>query len=179
MLNKQFFEWLMKLASYEPFIRTIDQTEYALQRQIAAELVLRFVAFRAIPYNGRWDVHEYLDDALINVAQDERFDLDREALVFRETFSLLADAQGDKAFKRWDGVSFTGKFLMSVFEVIGTGVATHIESIKKLPNPAQFVVLRSKELWENENFNRHSGAGVRGTTRLSHLIPLAKEFFQP
>ncbi len=179
MLNKDFFDWLMQRAENRDFLEAIDQTDYALQKQVAAELVLRFVVFRALPYDGRWDVHEYLDDALIRLAQDESFDWAQETDVFDQTFSLLRGALGAKAFNRWDGSAFTGKFLMSVFEVIGPGVATHLDAIQSKADPKSFVVQRSKALWVDETFNRYSGAGIRGTTRLSKLIPLAHDFLKP
>ncbi len=179
MLNKDFDKWLRDLAKKPDFVKTIDQTEYALEKQSATELVLRFVAFRAVPYDGLLDVHEYLDEALINLAQDTSFDWEKEATIFNETFALLNAAQGDRAFKRWDGTSFGGKFLMSVFEVVGTGVAVHLEAIRKLPDPSSFIVERSKQLWSEPIFDKNSGAGVRGTQRLSKLLPFASIFLKP
>jgi uncharacterized protein with ParB-like and HNH nuclease domain len=179
MLNKDFYAWLVARTQNSDFLETIDQTEYALQKQIAAELVLRFVTFRAIPYDGRLDVHEYLDDALIDLARDAKFDWSKETEVFNRTFSLLKTAQGDKAFKRWNGLAFTGKFLMSVFEIVGTGVASHLDAIEQTGDPSGFIIERSKKLWGEETFTRYSGAGIRGTTRLNKLIPFASAFFKP
>jgi len=179
MLNKEFYDWLVARTQNTDFLETIDQTEYALQKQMAGELVLRFVAFRAIPYDGRLDVHEYLDDALIELAQNSDFDWSKETDIFNRTFSLLKSAQGNKAFKRWDGNTFAGKFLMSVFEVVGTGVASHLDAIERTGDPTRFVIDRSKKIWGEESFTRYSGAGIRGTTRLNKLIPFSRSFFKP
>jgi hypothetical protein len=94
---------------------------------------------------------------------------------------LLDRALGDKAFRKWDGQSFSGKFLMSVFEVVATGVSKNLEDIEALPENerTRFVVKRCKELWSDATFTKNNGAGVRGTTRLANLLPMAGDFFGP
>ena len=67
---------------------------------------------------------------------------------------------------------------MSVFEVVALGVSKNIDQIETLDdNPVDFIVRRAKDLWQNEVFLQNSGAGVRGTTRLAKLLPMAQEFF--
>jgi len=180
MLNKEFYDWLINCSSNEKFLNTIDQTEYALKRQIATELALRFFVFRNVPYDKGLDVHEYLDQGMIKIATDSAFDLENEKYVFEQTFIILFDAMADKAFKRWDGIDFKGKFLMSVFEVIAIGISKNLEKIMTLQEDKrkEYVINRCKALWDNSTFKGNSGAGIRGTTRLSNLLPLAEQFFQ-
>lgn len=179
MLNPAFYDWLKERADLEAFRRTTDQTDDALRRQAGLELVLRFVAFRKCPYEPGLDVHEYLDKSLISLARDENFDFASETQNFERTFRLLNSALGENAFKRWDGARFTGKFLMSVYEVIALGVSTNIEQIEALGDGAvPFVVQRARDLWGDEVFNANSGAGVRGTTRLARLLPMAGRYFR-
>ena len=104
-----------------------------------------------------------------------------ESEVFQRTFRLLDDVLGDKAFKKWDGQGFSGKFLMSLFEVVATGVSGNLDAIESLgPADAQtFVTKRCKDLWSDDVFTRNSGAGVRGTTRLANLLPIANAYFRP
>lgn len=177
MLNKPFFDWLRERSEDVNFRKTIDQTEYAVEKQMPAELALRFFAFRNVPYKSGLDVHEYLDEALISLATDVNFDLANEESIFRRTFALLAGAMEDRAFKRWDGTSFKGKFLMSVFEVVAIGVSKNIDAIVALSDPNGLVEERCKALWADEIFQKSSGAGVRGTTRLSNLLPISETFF--
>jgi hypothetical protein len=180
MLNKPFHEWLLKCSENADFRTTIDQTEYALKQQSAVELALRFFAFRNVAYVSGLDVHEYLDEALRILAQ-EPFDMDSEGTIFSSTFAFLNETLGSKTFKRWDGSDFKGKFLMSVFEVVATGVSKNFESIRALgPTEAkQFVRAKCQALWGNSVFETNSGAGVRGTTRLANLLPMAESFFRP
>jgi hypothetical protein len=179
MLNKPFFDWLSGLSQNVDFRATIDQTDYALQKQAATELALRFFAFRNVPYQNGLDVHEYLDDALMVMASGDTLDMNAEETVFVGTFRLINDALGSKGFKRWDGTDFKGKFLMSVFEVVASGVSKNLTAIQALPDPHAFVTERCKELWNDPTFQANSGAGVRGTTRLANLLPMAEGFLRP
>jgi hypothetical protein len=181
MLNSPFQKWLVELSDVPEFRRTISQTDVAIERQVQVELVLRFFAFRHVAYKSGLDVHEYLDDALIKIATSKEFNSKAEKDIFLRTFVLLSDAMGESAFKRWNGNEFGGKFLMSVFEVVANGVSQNINAITELGDTKAQEFVRSKciSLWENEIFARFSGSGVRGTSRLPNLLPLAGPFFQP
>lgn len=180
MLNRDFHHWLLEASNNVDFMRTIVPTESQLKKQYNVELALRFFAFRNVPYQTGLDVHEYLDDALIRMATGGVANWDREKDVFNRTFRLLSQSLGEDAFKRWDGTRFLGMFLLSVFEVVTTGVSRNIDAIERLTPEAQteFVKAKAKELWADEVFQRNSGAGVRGTTRLANLLPMAEQFFQ-
>lgn len=182
MVNSNFQNWLIERAETDFFKNAVDQTEVAIERQAHVELALRYFSFRLIPYDQGLDVHEYLDSALLQLAQGVSFNPDQEKDVFNRTFRLLNSTMGGTAFKRWGGDSFTGKFLMSAFEVVAVGVSRSIEEIECLATEddrRSFIVERCKALWKNPDFQKHSGAGVRGTTRLANLLPLAQSYFRP
>jgi hypothetical protein len=42
-----------------------------------------------------------------------------------------------------------------------------------------FLIEKAKNLPENPTFSQNSGAGVRGTTRLSNLLPIAEDLMKP
>jgi hypothetical protein len=127
------------------------------------------------------DVHEYLDDALLKIASDPDFDMDAQAEVFKKTFQFIDEALGDQAFKRWNGTAFSGMFLMSVFEVIATGTSYNLAALEELSSEmrVQFIRDKAMNIWADPNFTRNSGAGVRGTTRLTRLLPIAMELMKP
>lgn len=181
MVNKPLHLWLLGRAGSQDFLTTINQTEYALRQQSATELALRFFAFRNVPYQAGLDVHEYLDGALKQFATSETFDMASEQVCFDATFQILNRALGDRAFKRWDGATFSGKFLMSVYEVIATGVSKNLDSILMMQPDEQdtFIEGKARELWGDPTFQRNSGAGIRGTTRLTNLLPMAEDFMRP
>lgn len=180
-INRDFYDWLIARSNEPAFKTTTDQTDTALEAQAGVELALRFFAFRSVPYQPGLDVHEYLDRALMQMATNPGFDMTTEAEVFGRTFQFLNDALGHRAFKRWNGQTFAGKFLMSVFEVLATGVSSNVDALGNMQPQARsaFIESAARDLWSNDVFTANSGAGVRGTTRLSKLLPIAGDLLNP
>jgi len=180
-LNKDFYDWIVVQSNRPSFVRSTRQTETALEAQMGVELALRFIAFRSVPYKNGMDVHEYLDDALFQLATDDDFDFALEAEVFEKTFQFLDEALGETAFQRWNGAAFTGKFLMSIFEVMATGVSKNLTTLEAMPieDRKGFITNVAQNLSSNDVFAANSGGGVRGTTRLSKLLPIAENVLKP
>lgn len=180
-INPEFYDWLIARSNYSAFKTTTALTEAAIEAQAGVELALRFFSFRFVPYQAGLDVHEYLDRALISIATNENYDLAGEEEAFERTFSFLNSALGSSAFKRWNGNVFSGKFLMSVFEVLATGVSKNIDALGAMEDAErdEFILHAAKELWSNSVFTSNSGAGVRGTTRLSKLLPIGGQLLDP
>lgn len=180
-LNVNFYNWLNGRSEDVNFTATTAQTAQATESQYDVELVLRFLAFRHVGYQNGLDVHEYLDGALLKLATDADLDLNAETVVFQQTFQFLNEALGSSAFKRWNGHAFQGKFLLSVFEVMATGVSKNVGSLAAMNNADRnvFIESKAKGLWDNPAFTTNSGAGVRGTTRLAKLLPLAADWLNP
>ena len=181
MINPDLHKWLEALSKVHGFHKAIRLSHAAMDRQLNIELVLRFIAFRNVPYQKGLDVHDYLDHASITIADKTTFPMQREKASFISTFGLITAALGDGAFRRWDGSKFTGKFLMSVFEVIAYGLSLHLTQVSKMTSDARskFIETRARDLWKEEEFRKYSGPGVRGSDRLSHLLPFAKKFMKP
>jgi len=181
MIDATFQTWLVGLAENVQFLNTVVQTPSAMERQSHVELALRYLAFRNVPYRSGLDVHEYLSSALVSMASDAAFDRTGEQAVFERTFGLLDAIMGPDSFKRWDGNAFGGKFLMSVFEVVALGVSRNLIAIEamNLADRQTFVRDKCQGLWAYPQFLQYSGAGVRGTTRLANLLPLALDYFRP
>lgn len=180
-INPDFYNWLIARSNDEAFRTTTAQTETAIEAQTGAELALRFPSFRSVPYQAGLDVHEYLDRALMAMATNQNFDKAGEEVIFSRTFQYLNEALGDRAFKRWNGQAFTGKFLMSVFEVLATGTSHNIAALSDLQaaDRNHIIVHAAQGLWNNNVFTANSGAGVRGTTRLARLLPIAAQLLNP
>ena len=180
MIDPSFATWINKLASFESFKKSVAITDVAEKQQKAAELVLRFIIYRNKPYQGGLDVHEYLDDGVVSIAGDETFSRKTEETIFKDTFKLINDSIGDDAFRRFDGEKFTGQFLISLYEVVAIGVSKNLQKIQSLNKKerSEFLTQKIQGLWSNPNFKKNSGAGVRGTTRLSNLLPLSENIFK-
>lgn len=180
MIDSTFQSWLVEMSETAHFENTIDLTANAKERQTHVELALRFFAFRNVQYRNGLDVHEYLDAALIKMTRDEPINRIVEKEVFTRTFAVLDTALGSQIFKRWDGQAFTGAFLMSVFEVVALGVSRNIDAIEAMDLQIRTAYIQDKcrALWADPTFVQYSGAGVRGTTRLANLLPMAQGYFQ-
>lgn len=181
MINPGFHRWIVDRSVDPNFTECTAQTAFALEQQQGVELALRFFAFRNIEYQRGLDIHEYLDAALVEMAKNADFNRTVEEQVFNQTFTWLQEALGQNAFKRWNGNEFSGKFTMAAFEVVAVGVSKNIPALTDLTpvERSAFIVRRVQDLWGNENFQRNSGAGVRGTTRLSNLLTMGPDFFRP
>jgi hypothetical protein len=175
MLNKPFYEWLRDLSEFPAFTATTDQTDVKQKRGINMELVVRYFVFRKIPYEGKLDVHEYIDEGMLKLASEHILDLPTEAQVFKDTFTLLADILGSNVFKKYDNGRHVGMFLMSGFEVIATGVS---KNLQRFSANRDLLKQKIQDLWGNSVFKDNSGAGVRGTTRLTNLLPFSEQYFE-
>ncbi|MDH1629300.1 DUF262 domain-containing protein [Pseudomonas mosselii] len=179
-IDRGFYDWLIGCSQRSSFVTCTDLTDYAIESQLGVELALRFFAFRSIPYEAGLDVHEYLDDALIRLASAENFGRAAEGEVFARTFDFLEAALNGASFKRWNGRAFTGKFLMSVFELLSTSVSQNLAQLEAMPpeDRNQRITEVAQQIWSHPTFLQYSGAGIRGTTRLTKLLPLAPELFR-
>lgn len=180
MLNPKMFQWLKKCSEQSSFTITTNQTDDAIEKQANMELVLKFFAYRHFPYTSGLDVHEHLDYANVELCKST-IDFQSEEKIFLDIFNLLNDALASKAFKKWDGQDFKGKFLISLYEIITNGIQSNYDSIFGIQDSQErinFVVEKIKLLWSTDAFTKNSGAGVRGTTRLANLLPLSIEHFK-
>ncbi|MDM8551418.1 hypothetical protein QUF72_15135, partial [Desulfobacterales bacterium HSG2] len=176
MLDKDFYEWLKNCASCPAFVKTVSHTERSAKRQVHTELALRFFVFRNIPYNGKLNVCDYLDNALVKIATDPSFSKEDEGSVFNRTFALFERSLGERAFKLWDGNDLKGKSLMSLFEVMAIWVSKNIDQIEQMSQDEQDALIRekSKAIPDDKTFQKYR-AKVSGSSRLAHLLPIAEK----
>jgi hypothetical protein len=183
MTNRDFYQWVVNLSELPEFKDTIALTENAVKKQQRLELVVRFLVYRHIPYPLGKDVHDYLDEGIVRLANDDvnTFSLEEEERVFKQTFLLLHQVAGQDVFKRWEGERFTGKFLVSVYEVITFGVSKNLAAITKLNDRDQLSFVKGKvqALGKNATYQQYSGAGKSGSSRLTKLLPMAEDWFRP
>lgn len=181
MINSQFYDWLVRLTDIESFRQTVQLTGSQRHQQQHVEMALRFIAYRRHPYERGLDVNEYLDDAARRLAHLSAADMDDERDLFQWVFQTLRDAVGDDVFKRWDGARHSGKFLISAFDAIAYGVAVNREAIVAMEATARRAWLSEQvhAIWTTPTYQNNSGMGVRGTTRLTHLLPFGSAHFAP
>jgi hypothetical protein len=161
------------MASFGPFNELLGIGTVKEERQYISELVVRFVVYRNIPYDKRLDVHEYLDTGIVSVADNADFDWAHEVEVFERTYEEILNTFGKNAFRK------NSRFSLAYFELISVGVS---EYIKRHGDDVDRAFLQQKfsSIEGDALIQKHTGAGIRGTQRLSNIIfPYAFSLFQP
>ncbi|WP_297766691.1 DUF262 domain-containing protein [uncultured Alcanivorax sp.] len=176
MLNASLYEKLEKASEDANFISTTTLTRRAISEQRPLELLVRFIAYRYKEYRQSYDIHDWLDEAVIDISTDKDFDIDSEIDIFHRTFNILNEAAGDCSFKKFNGSAFERGFLISAYEAISIGVSRNIQNLEN-GQPGDLLE-KIKKMWADERFTNHAQAGVRGTTRLANLLPIAHEWFE-
>ena len=180
MANQAFHDWLKTLTEYPSFQTTVVLSEAARQEQRDMEIVLRYVAYRRSPYSPGRDVNEYLDHAALQLARDMTSESRKqEEEGFHRSFDLLESALAGNAFKKWNGHEHGGGFLISGFDAIAHGLACNQEKICSQADSQSWIRDRVRSVWQEEEFQKYSGQGVRGTTRLRYLLPFGEAYFTP
>jgi hypothetical protein len=178
MVNSEFYRWLRTLAAYQPFIDTLSITDRAFDEQYDIELIVRFLVFRTVSQDvirNIGDLTRFLNLRIIEMAQDQGFDLHKEERVFHWVFDLLAHAAGSDVFRRFRDGRYIGGFLVSAFEIIAIGLAYHYDRVAEVAAPESIRRL-IQDLWRREDFARLA-AGVRASQRIPQTLPLGRELF--
>lgn len=185
MVNPDAYRWIADLAQDQNFQACIPITEQAKSEQFDLELVTRFLVFRRLDepkLRSIGDLGEFLSDRIVEVAQSRSFlDLkDQESNAFRFTFSKLSQSLAEDVFRKYDfhKQSYTGPFSISAFEPIAMGFGYHYESYSSMADtqtPEIETIVR--QLWNNPEFIRNSGSGVRASTRIRSNVPLGRTLF--
>jgi hypothetical protein len=172
-INRAVFENIKVMAENEDFMYLAEVGAERARRQYLNELVVRFIVLRHHKYLPGLDVHEYLDQGIINVAENKMFDWQAEFNSFSNTMDKLRTLIGKDAFDK------SNRFSLGMYEFITLGLSKNIDRFGEKLND-EFVkkrVLGSSELPEAK---KYSGIGVRGTQRLaSFVVPMAEKYFKP
>lgn len=180
MLNPDFFGWLNALTEHPTFKSSVELTENQRNRQDHLEVALRFIAYRRHPYSRGLDVNEYLDVAAREISRLDPATLAEERALFVETFDSLVNGVCSDVFKRWDGSRHLGPFSISAYDAIAYGVAKNMQAINQLGQGKDaWLCGKVRGLWAEDVFRSNSGSGVRGTSRLTNLLPFGEQYFAP
>jgi uncharacterized protein with ParB-like and HNH nuclease domain len=178
MENQPLFEKLEEIAKFEPFVNTISISEKLQKERYDIELLLRFIVFRDIDTDkvkDVRDVNKYLTEKMIDIANDNTFDIQEEERVFKETFSLIEDRVGsENVFKKYYSQKnkFMGGFILSVYEVVAFGLGYNIKrSSGYIDRDLVCQVL------SHPDYLSYSGSGKTVTQRLSKLLSLGRSVF--
>jgi len=150
MVDKAYFIVLKRLAELPDFREVISATEDQIEKQRHIELATRFLVHNYIPYDGKLDLEEYVDEGIVELARNGP---QQEAEGrFTDTFGLLRRVYGENALRRYDGQRHSGRVGLSAFECIAVGIGKNIQAIRSLPSPDEFVRERVRSFWHSLNW---------------------------
>lgn len=175
MVNPKYAKLLKVLADKEEFRTVLSATDDQIEKQRHMEYVSRFMVGVFIPYDGKLDVEEYVDEGMIRLAKeaDEKSAKD----TFTQTFKLLNETFGENALRRIQDGEHTGRVGLAAFECLAIGIAKNLNRINKKKDPAAFVRRKIEKFWNDPSINQFFTPGLRGTTRIQKTISFGEKWF--
>lgn len=166
---------MRKLAEFQPFLNVLAASEDQIEKQRPMEYVSRFLVYSYVPYDGKLDVQEFIDEGIIGLAQ--KGETKKADTTFQSTFKLLDDTFGGNALRRLIDGQPSGRVTLAAFECLAVGIAINIDSILDKENPGTFVKQRIEAFWNANELDQFFSPGLRGTYRIQRTIPFGAEWF--
>lgn len=188
MINPNFYDWLLKLAEYEPFLNVVSLADRLIEEQYHLELVLRFLILRSLELDQikkTQDLGIFLTDKMKEMSLNSDYDTNKEETIFKFTFDLLNTFLGSESFKRYNiqKSKFEGSFLISGFEAVGIALGRNYDLWKDVNMQDQDIkgnfIEKVKSIWTDNTFQNNSGTGVNVTRRVPKIIPIGQEKIVP
>jgi hypothetical protein len=177
MISEPYFKFVKSLADYNQFRIVLAASEDQIERQRHMEYASRFLVHTYIPYDGKHDVEDYVDEGIIQLAGNGvTQELEQR---FKRTFDLLDAAFGENALRRLEQGKHQGRVSLAAFECIAVGVGKNIQTIAARQDAVQFVRSRIERFWMEHELPRFFAPGLRGTARIQRTIPFGARMFAP
>lgn len=179
MINADYFRAVKGAADSPSFRTVVSVTEEQAERQRHLEMAVRFLVHTKVPYDGRLDVEEYIDEGIVSLAQAN--DHANTADLINRTFQLLDEVAGSNSLRRFQNGGSVGKVGLVGLEGIAVGVAKNLDAILALgPNAARdFVKEKIEAFWEQPEAATFTSPGLRGTIRIQRTVPFGEAWFRP
>jgi hypothetical protein len=185
MADREFYSWLDAIRSEENVNESLALTERQLSEQYDLELIVRFLVWDHSTENelrAFSDVDSFLTQRILDLAKDGDFDRVAVGTRARGVFEVVS-ALGPNTFRKYDSRRgrTVGAFSVSAFEAATLGIAANLDAWLALSvsERAERLTACAQALWEDAEFVKSSGAGVRATTRTPKMRPVGARIFIP
>lgn len=175
MTNSDGYRQVKRAAELDPFLNVLSISDDQKDKQRHIEYAVRFLVHYAIPYDGKLDIEEFMDAGIVTLLGNGELANSLEAMT--TTFSLLNTCMGSDSLKRWDGERHVGKVGLVGLEGISVGIAKNLATIVSRPDSNSYLHDRIKSFWLQDEVNRFTLPGLRGTTRIQRTIPFGEIWF--
>lgn len=177
MVNSGYYRAVKRAAEQVAFQTVVGVNDDQIERQRHMEYAVRFLVHTLIPYDGRLDVEEYVDEGIVKLCSTHS-PAAAEDLIGR-TFALLNSVAGGDTLRRFEGGRHSGKVGLVGIEGIAVGVAKNLAAIEALIDAVGFVRERIRGFWDQPEAANFTSPGVRGTTRIQRTVPFGERWFRP
>ncbi|WIA58361.1 DUF262 domain-containing protein [Sphingobium sp. WTD-1] len=179
MVNGVYYRAIKMAAEQASFQAVISLSDDQQEKQRHMELAMRFLAHTLVPYDGRLDVEEYIDESAVTLAREG--DAAQAVNLINSTFGLLHEIAAGNALRRFENGQHTGRVGLVGLEAIAVGVAKNLAAIQALGDQAakDFVKQKIETFWEQPNVASFTSPGLRGTVRIQRTVPFGEAWFMP
>ncbi|MDX0870366.1 DUF262 domain-containing protein [Sinorhizobium medicae] len=179
MINGDYFRAVRSAAEQAAFKTVTSVTDDQLEKQRHMEMAVRFLVHVGVAYDGRLDVEEYIDEGIVSLARAGDGDGARDLI--NRTFTLLNQAAGRNALRRFENGNHSGKVGLVGLEGIAVGVARNLDAILALgaDDAKAFVKEKLEQFWTQPQSDSFTSPGLRGTIRIQRTVPFGADWFRP
>lgn len=179
MINGGYFRAVKQASEQYSFQKVTGVSPEQAERQRHLEMAVRFLVHTNVPYDGKLDVEEYIDDGIVSLAQvgDHAHAVEQ----INSTFQLLYDVAGKNALRRFQDGAHAGKVGLVGLEGIAVGIAKNYDAISALGDSAakEFVKEKVEAFWDQPQTENLTSPGLRGTVRIQRTVPFGAGWFCP
>lgn len=170
---------MREIAQDPKFLKIIQPSERASETQSGLDFLTRYLVFVFVPYDKSWDIEEYLNNGIVELSEDPQETIDHVLRDFEDTLAIIDEVGEPDILKRYRDGKFTGKVEQAAFETIFLGVSFNLSALQKKPDRAEFILRQAKSLWQRQDVQNFTKAGLRGTDRIQKTLPFGRDWFKP
>ncbi len=184
MRDEKFFEFLKGLALNDNFQSCTNIPNGDFKEQQELELVLKFLIYKNSALQEIREakkLSDFITDKIMEMAQSDNFDMEKEKKIFETTFNRLAYNKLKKnSFSKYDKKTdfFSEVFSSNAYDVIAIGIGANIE--KWNGDDPEKLLLSIKSLWEDSRFlkwEKFEKDPKKEIEKTLELLELSKELF--
>lgn len=175
MVNRNYAEFLRAQAESDDFLTILAASEDQIEKQRHMEYASRFLVHTYVPYDGKLDVEEFIDEGIVKLAAKN--ETQQASTTFHATFELLRQTYGENALRRFQDGTAVGRVGLAAFECIAVGIAQNMKRIQRKSDPVKYVRERILEFWQSPDIQTFFVPGLRGTVRIQRTVPFGRAWF--
>lgn len=172
-----FYDTIQMLSGFEDFVKATSRLpDTMIEQRANEELVLRFFALNVARDKFKGNIEEWLDGFMESVLFHRiRFDLTKQAELFKQSFVLINSKFGDNAFTRFNSHGeATGRLAPAYFEAVCATVVAHHSELLEISGDQ--LLERLKCAFESADFKSATGPGANTIPKLHRRIEVVAKF---